>query len=278
MKVVLFCGGAGMRIRDYDQSIPKPMVPVGPRPILWHVMKYYAHFGHTDFILCLGWKGQVIKDFFLSYNEAASNDFVLERGGEVRLLASDTHDWRVTFVDTGLQANVGQQLAAVKPHLEDDETFLVNYSDGLTDCPLPDLIDYFHRQQSIVTCLAVRPNQSFHLVDVDAAGQAQRFTAISQADLWMNGGFYCMSREVFDHLSPKADLVTKPFDQLMARGLLSAYRYEGFWACMDTFKEKQLLDDRITAGDAPWEVWRDASRPAEALTNGAKSKAATKSS
>src|SRR5262249_39283317 len=141
MKVVLFCGGLGMRLREYSSRIPKPMAPIGHRPLLWHVMKYYAHFGHTDFILCLGYRGDAIKEYFLNHNDALSNDFVLSGGGEIELLGNDTPDWRITFVDTGLRTNIGDRLRAVRPLLDDEELFLANYSDTLTDAPLPRLID-----------------------------------------------------------------------------------------------------------------------------------------
>src|SRR6266545_4816942 len=137
MKVVLFCGGAGMRLRGYSDDVPKPMVQIGTRPILWHLMRYYAHFGHKDFILCLGYKGEMIREFFLNYQEALSNDFVLSEGGKrIELLTSDIHDWRITFVDTGMHSNIGTRLARVKHLVEKEEMFLANYADGLSDLPL----------------------------------------------------------------------------------------------------------------------------------------------
>src|SRR5262249_46660265 len=144
MKVVLFCGGLGMRLREHSESIPKPMVPIGYRPILWHVMKYYAHYGHKDFILCLGYKADAIKHYFVNYDEAVSNDFVLSNGGrKLHLLNSDIHDWKITFVDTGLQSNIGQRLKQVERYIGEVEVFLANYSDGLTDLPLPKMIEHF---------------------------------------------------------------------------------------------------------------------------------------
>src|SRR5512146_3359471 len=143
MKVVLFCGGLGMRLRDYAENVPKPMVPLDYRPILWHVMKYYAHFGHTDFILCLGYRGDLVKQYFLNYEECTSNDFVLSEGGRRReMLNSDIDDWRITFVETGLNANIGERLMAVRRHVAGEEMFLANYSDGLTDLCLPDQIEH----------------------------------------------------------------------------------------------------------------------------------------
>ena len=141
------------------------MVPIGYRPILWHVMKYYAHYGHKDFILCLGYKADVIKNYFLNYDECLSNDFVLSEGGkDVALMNSDIHDWKITFVDTGIKTNIGGRLRAVQKHVEGEDAFLVNYSDNLTNAPIPDMVDYFKQQDKIASFLCVRPSQSFHLV------------------------------------------------------------------------------------------------------------------
>jgi len=258
MKVILFCGGQGMRLREYSENIPKPMVNIGNRPILWHLMKYYAHFGHKEFILCLGWKGNAIKDYFLNYDECVSNNFVLRTGGQVDLLGSDIHDWNITFVDTGQMSCVGERLMAVEPYLEDDDVFLANYSDGLSDLHLPDLIDYFLHRDSIATCLGVRPNQTFHLVDIDGQGLVTDLTPVAQAELWMNGGFFVMRREIFDYMRDGEELVLEPFQRLMAIKKLSILQYDGFWSCMDTYKEKQQLDEMYAQGNAPWEVWKSA--------------------
>jgi glucose-1-phosphate cytidylyltransferase len=255
MKVVLFCGGMGMRLREYSESIPKPMVPIGSRPILWHLMKYYAHFGHKDFILCLGWKGDAIKDYFLNYDECVSNDFVMRKGGEIDLLGSDIHDWTITFVETGLQSNVGERLRLVEPYLQGEDVFLANYSDGLTDMHLPTLIDYFYERGSIGSCLGVRPNQTFHLVDSDENGLVTDLTPVTRAELWMNGGFFVFSNEIFRFMREGEELVLEPFQRLMAQKKLSILQYEGFWSCMDTYKEKQRLDDLYAPGDTPWQVW-----------------------
>ena len=256
MKVVLFCGGLGMRLREYSESVPKPMVNIGTRPILWHLMKYYAHYGHKDFILCLGWKGDIIKDYFLNYDECVSNNFVLRTGGQVTLLGSDIHDWNITFVDTGQTACVGERLACIEPFLEDDEVFLANYSDGLSDLHLPRAIDYFYQHDSIATCLGVRPNQSFHLVESDETGLVTDLTPVGSTDLWMNGGFFVMHRKIFYYIEEGEELVLEPFQRLMARKKLSILQHDGFWSCMDTYKEKQQLDETYAQGNAPWEVWK----------------------
>ncbi len=257
MKVVLFCGGLGMRLRDYSDTIPKPMVPVGHRPVLWHVMKYYASFGHKDFILCLGHQGEAIKRFFLDYEETSSNDFVLTGGDRrVELLASDIDDWRITFVDTGVASNLGERLTAVRPHLEGEEAFLANYSDGLTDLPLDTYLAEFERSGRIAQFLAIRPPLSYHLVQAGEDGIVTAVDPLANADVWINGGYFAFRREVFDYMRPGEELVLEPFDRLLAEGQLVARKYDGFWAPMDTFKDKQTLDDLAAAGRGPWEVWK----------------------
>jgi glucose-1-phosphate cytidylyltransferase len=257
MKVVLFCGGFGMRLREYSEAVPKPMVNIGYRPILWHVMKYYAHFGHKDFILCLGWKGDVVKNYFLKYDECQSNDFVLSSGGaQIDLINSDIHDWTVTFVDTGTSSSIGQRLLAVERYLDGEHTFLANYTDGLTDLHLPDLIEFYHQRQAAAAFLCVRPNQSFHTVTLDGEGSVRRIEAVTSADIWMNGGYFVLGRGIFDELRHGEELVVEPFQRLIAERKLHGLKHEGFWSCMDTYKEKQHLDDMYARGEAPWELWK----------------------
>jgi glucose-1-phosphate cytidylyltransferase len=256
MKVVLFCGGQGLRIRDYSETIPKPMVPIGQQPILWHLMKYYAHFGHKDFILCLGWKGNVIREYFLNHNECLTTDFKLRTGlKKVELLNHDIDDWTITFVDTGQNANIGQRLKAVEKYLEGEEVFLANYSDVLTDVNLPDLVEFARRQRATATFLCVRTRQSLHKVDLGLDGRVSRIESMDRSDIWINGGFFVMRREIFDYIGDGEELVVEPFSRLIAEGRLSAMKYEGFWGPMDTYKDKMLLDDIYARGEAPWVVW-----------------------
>jgi glucose-1-phosphate cytidylyltransferase len=260
MKVVLFCGGLGMRIREHSDSIPKPMVPIGYRPLLWHVMKYYAHYGHKDFILCLGYKADVIKNYFLNYDECVSNNFVLSNGGnKLKLLNSDIHDWNITFVDTGISSNIGQRLKAIEPYLEGESMFLANYSDGLTDMPLPEYIDYFMQRDKIGSFLAVTPSQSYHVVSVDGE-LAGGIRPIAETGILINAGFFIFRTEIFDYMEEGEELVVQPFQRLIQQQQLLAYKYQGYWACMDTFKDKQQLEDLYTRGEAPWEVWKRAQR------------------
>jgi glucose-1-phosphate cytidylyltransferase len=256
MKVVLFCGGLGTRLREYTGEIPKPMVKIGYRPILWHLMKYYAHFGHTDFVLCLGYKADVIKEFFLHYEEWISNDFTLSKGGrELTLENNDIEDWNITFVDTGLHANIGERLVAVRRYVEDEELFLANYSDGLTDLDLNAMLSEFRQSGRVGTFLAVPPSQSFHLVDLDAEGEVAALRPVNETNLLINAGFFAFRQELFDYIEPGEELVLQPFARLIAARKLHGHRYDRFW-CMDTFKEQQQLTDLYNSGRAPWEVWK----------------------
>ena len=258
VKVVLFCGGRGLRLREFSETIPKPMVTIGYRPILWHVMRYYAHFGHADFILCLGYKADVIKDYFLRYNEAVSNDFVLSDGGKtISLLSADITDWRIALVDTGLRTNVGGRLRAVRKHLEGEEMFLANYGDTLTDAPLDQFIEEFKASGKIAAFIAVSPKSyTFHLVQMGDGRQVRQIDSVSSADLWLNGGYFMFRREIFDYLGPGEELVAEPFSRLIAEDQLIAFQHSGYWAPMDTLQDLQNLEAGYEAGQLPWAVWQ----------------------
>ena len=263
MKVVIFCGGLGLRMSEGATSTPKPMVPIGTRPILWHIMKYYAHFGHTDFILCLGHRAEVIKEFFLNYSEAMSNDFVLSDGGRnIELVRSDIDDWRITFVDTGMHGSIGHRLRTVRPYLEEDPYFLATYGDGLTDAPLPDVIASHQKSGKIATFICARPkNYSFHTVDLGRGSIVTGIHDITQANIWINGGFFVFSRELFDHLHEGEDLIDGALARLMRDEQVVGYRYEGFWAPMDTLKDKHNLEALLQSGSPPWQVWEPNGKP-----------------
>ena len=255
MKVVLFCGGAGMRLRGYTDDVPKPMVQIGARPILWHLMKYYAHCGHKDFILCLGYKGNVIKDYFLHYDESASNDFVWSQGGKkIHFLNRDIDDWTITFIETGANATIGERLRAVESHVRGEEMFLANYSDGLSDVPLPDMVERFQRSKAVGSLLLVQPTASFDIVTCAPGGMVNNICGLSNSDIWINGGFFVFRNEIFSHMRRGEELVREPFQRLIAKNALLAYKYTGFWQCMDTFKDKQRLEE-LNQGRAPWKVW-----------------------
>jgi glucose-1-phosphate cytidylyltransferase len=255
VKVVLFCGGLGTRLREHSETIPKPLVNVGYRPIIWHLMRYFAHFGHKDFILCLGYRGDLIREYFLNYREAMSTDFVLSGGGNIELLAPSIGDWRITFIDTGMHSNLGQRLMRVRHLLDGEEMFLANYSDGLTDLPLDSYLATAQASSAVASLVAVRPSQSFHAVRSSPEGVVTQIEDIGATDYWINAGFFCLRREIFDYIQPGEELVEAPFQRLIAERKLFALHYTGFWVAMDTFKDKIKLDRMEAQGNCPWMVW-----------------------
>ena len=256
MKVVLFCGGLGMRMRDGVHIAPKPMAMIGDRPLLWHVMRYYAHFGHTDFVLCLGYGASYVKDFFLTYDETRSNDFVLEGGAlEVKLFKTDISDWRITFVDTGLNSAIGERLRRVRRFVEDEPIFLANYADVFTDASLPDMIARFAASSAVASLLAVPPQSSHHVVDVAEDGLITQVTPVRDLRQWENGGYFVLRPEIFDHLNEGEDLVEDALPRLIARRRVVAYPYKGYWSPADTVKERAQLEEMYYQGRCPWMVW-----------------------
>jgi glucose-1-phosphate cytidylyltransferase len=265
MKVVLFCGGAGMRLRGYSDDVPKPMVQIGSRPILWHLMKYYAHFGHKDFILCLGYKGSVIKNYFLNYDESISNDLIWSQGGKkVHFLNRDLDDWTITFVETGANSTIGERLRLVEPHLQGEDMFLANYGDGLSDLQLPSMIETFRQSDAVASLLLVQPTASFDIVKVSPGGAVAGISALTQSEIWINGGFFVLRKEIFRYMNAGDELVRQPFQRLIEKQALLAYKCTGFWQCMDTFKDKQSLEE-LNQSTAPWKVWQQT--PGDAATS-----------
>jgi glucose-1-phosphate cytidylyltransferase len=255
MKVVLFCGGLGMRIRDYGENVPKPMIPVGQQPILWHIMRYYLQYGHKDFILCMGYKANTIKEFFLNYKPHIFSDCVVSKSGtQVELLGDAIEDWRVTLIDTGIWRNIGERLMAVKKHVGNEEFFLANYSDGLSDVNLDTMIDWFKQSGKVGCFLAVRAPLSFHFAEFDEGGTVSAMQSSSSAEIWINGGYFIFRREIFDYIKDGEELVLEPFTRLIAEQKLAAYRYEGFWRAMDTLRDRQFLEDLVEQGKVPWQV------------------------
>ena len=245
---MLFCGGLGMRLRNYSDQIPKPMVPVGRRPIIWHLMKYYAHFGHRDFILCLGYKGDDIKEFFLHPSDEESRH--------------ELANWRITFAETGLDTNIGGRLLAVRDHVRGEPEFLANYTDTLSDLDPGHLIRGRRASNAVGAFVAVRPNITAHLITADEHGMVGSIGRAAETNLWSNGGYFVFTDEIFDYIRPGDELVEAPFARLIALKRLYAHRHTGFWASMDTFKEKQQLDDLCAQGAGPWELWTRDHQPA----------------
>jgi glucose-1-phosphate cytidylyltransferase len=254
VKVVLFCGGYGMRMRNGDSDAPKPMQMVGPRPLIWHVMRYYAHFGHKEFILCLGYGAHHVKDYFLDYRETESNDFVL-RQGQVELQGSDIADWTIHFVHTGLESPIGERLRRVRHLVEDEEIFLANYADVLTDAPLDEMIARFRASDATASLLAVPPQAVFHIVDVDASDHVNSIYPVTDMRIRENGGYFALRPEAIDYIPENGDLVGDACTRLAKEGRLLSYTYDGFWQPADTLKERNALEAAYRAGTRPWMVW-----------------------
>jgi len=258
MKVVLFCGGLGTRLREHSDTIPKPLVTIGYRPILWHLMRYYAHHGHREFILCLGYRGDLIREYFLNFNEAMTNDFTLVSPGsdpKLTVHSRDMEGWKLTFVDTGLHSNIGQRLLRVRKYLEGDEVFLANYADGLSDVPLDLLLSDLQRRDVVANFLSVRSAQSFHAVHANPEGTVTHLGTMPEQQLWINGGFFVLRNDIFNYIHEGEELVEQPFGRLIAERKLSTTRWGGFWQCMDTLKDKISLDRMEARGECPWMMW-----------------------
>lgn len=260
MKVVLFCGGFGTRIREYSESVPKPMIPIGHYPILWHIMSYYSHYGHHDFILCLGYQANIIKRYFLELRPETYSDCVIsDNGKHVEILGNERPAWRVALVDTGLHRNIGQRLLAVKHLVQNEEIFLANYSDGLTDAPLLEILEEFKKSTKVACFVAVRPSFNFHIAEFDEAGTVTRFSSSREIDMWVNGGYFIFRNEIFNYIHEGEELVLEPFSRLIKEGRLSAYRHQGFWRAMDTLNDKRILEEMVERGEMPWRNLPDAS-------------------
>lgn len=256
MKVVLFCGGLGLRMRRDDSTVPKPMTMIGGRPLLWHVMRYYAHFGMTDFVLCLGHGATAVKEFFLRYDEAISNDFSLTGGSrDVQLHSTDIKDWRITFIDTGPRSSIGERLMRVRDYVKNDAVFLANYADTLTDAPLDQMIRRFAAGTATAGLLAVPPASTHHVVQVTDSGQVTQIKEFRELTQWENGGYFMLRPEIFEVLREGEDLVPHALNRLIPRGKLTAEVHRGFWRAVDTFKDRMELEEMYLRGRCPWMVW-----------------------
>ncbi len=253
MKVVLFCGGLGTRIREYSEAIPKPMIPVGSHPILWHIMDYYSQYGHRDFVLCLGYKANTIKEFFVNYRPELAADIVVSNQGQrIQTIGKERDDWRVTLIDTGIWRNIGERLWAVRGQVEKEDMFLANYSDGLSDVDLDDMIAKFKASDKLVCFLAVHPLLTFHFAEISAEGRVTRMSPADRTDMWINAGFFIIRPEAFDYMREGEEFVVEPFQRLIEADKLMAYRHEGFFRPMDTLRDRQVLEEMIEQGKMPW--------------------------
>jgi glucose-1-phosphate cytidylyltransferase len=253
VKVVLFCGGLGTRIREYSEAVPKPMIPVGQEPILWHVMQYYSQYGHRDFVLCMGYKANIIKKFFLDYRPQEYSDCVVSgNGSRVEMLGAPRDDWRVALIDTGIWRNIGERLWAVRDQVMGEEMFLANYSDGLCDVDLTEMVEAFRASGKVACFLAVHPPLTFHLADIDGQGNVQALRSSDSADIWINGGYFILRPEIFEYMREGEELVVEPFRRLIEADQLMAYKYTGFWRAMDTMRDRELLENMVENGRMPW--------------------------
>jgi glucose-1-phosphate cytidylyltransferase len=253
MKTVLFCGGLGARTREVSETIPKPMIPVGDKPILWHVLRYYSQFGHKDFVLCLGYKANVVKDFFLNLKPQSYADCVItDFGKKVEFLGDPQEDWRIAMIDTGIWRNIGERLWAVREHVAGEEMFYANSSDCLCDVNLDEMTAAFRASGKTACFIAVRPPFSFHFVKMRPSGKVEHIRPSQDANLWINGGFFIFRPRIFDYMRDGEELVEVPFQRLIEADQLMAFRHEGFWRPMDTLKDKQILEDLVENGQTPW--------------------------
>lgn len=258
MKTVILCGGRGTRLGEHGVSVPKALIEIGGRPVLWHLMKIYAHYGSKDFILCLGFLGDAIKRYFLEHHWLYS-DFTLEmsRAGDYRLSnrAADSEDWRITFAGTGFDTNTGGRVKRIEKYVGDDETFCVTYGDGLADIDLRALLEFHHSHGRLATLTAVHPRSNFGVMKLDAEGAVTEFQEKPVITEWVNGGFFVFNRKVFDYLDENCVLEREPLERLATERQLMAYRHKGFWKCVDTYKDNLEFNQLWDTGRAEWKVW-----------------------
>ena len=257
MKVVILCGGLGTRLREETEYRPKPMVPVGGRPILWHIMKLYAHHGHKDFILCLGYKGEIIKDYFRNYHWNTS-DVTLRLGRTPKITYHSQHeeeDWTVTLLDTGQATQTGGRLRRALPFV-DAENFLLTYGDGLTNSDINESIQFHQQHGAIATITAVNPTGRFGELAMDGHTITAFHEKPEKESAFINGGFFVLNKKIGALLTGDDCVLEKqPLEQLARDGQLKAHCHRGFWQCMDTFREQELLNKLWESGQAPWKVW-----------------------
>jgi glucose-1-phosphate cytidylyltransferase len=257
LKVVILCGGVGTRLREETEFRPKPLVEIGGRPILWHIMKIYAHYGLHDFVLCLGYRGNMIKDYFLNY-EAMNNDFTICLGRNHHIQCTNDHgeqDFTVTLASTGLDTMTGGRIRAVQKYLDDD-TFLATYGDGLADVNLHRLLDFHKSHGRLATVTSVRPTSRFGVLSIGERGRVDRFAEKPQGDGWVSAGYFVLNRRVLDYVDgPETIFEREPMERLAADGQLMSYRHTGFFYAMDTYREYEALNQMWSSGKAPWKVW-----------------------
>ncbi len=260
MKVAILCGGKGTRLQEKTESIPKPLIEIGGRPILWHIMKIYSHYGFNDFVLLLGYKGDKIKEYFVDGDRWRRHNFTLSTAPgcepKLELLNQDADDWRITFLDTGLETNTGGRIKKAEPYIDGD-SFLVTYGDGVADIDIPELVRTHHRHGKSATVTAVTPLSQFGIMRLNGDGAVREFMEKPRMKDWVNGGFFVFNRDVFDYLQEDSVLEREPLQRLAEADRIRAYQHSGFWACMDTYKDAVTLDNLWNTKQARWKLWKD---------------------
>ncbi|WP_019851157.1 glucose-1-phosphate cytidylyltransferase [Desulfitobacterium sp. PCE1] len=260
MKVVILAGGFGTRISEESHLKPKPMIEIGDAPILWHIMKYYSYYGFNDFIVCCGYKGYVIKEYFADYYLHRSDvTFDFSQNNEMTIHSNVAEPWRVTVVDTGLKAQTGARIKRIQKYIN-DEAFMMTYGDGVSDVNINELLEFHKSHGKIATMTAIQPGGRFGVLDIDEHQSVQKFSEKAKEDGgWINGGFMILEPQAFDYLDDSEDLIfeRKPLEKLAMDGNLLAYKHKGFWQCLDTLRDKGRLEYLWNSGDAPWKIWED---------------------
>lgn len=258
MKVVILCGGLGTRMREETEFRPKPLVDLGGRPILWHIMKLYAHYGFRDFVLCLGYRGNMIKEYFLNY-EAMNNDFTICLGKRAQIQFNDNHeeqDFWVTLAETGADSMTGGRLKRVERYLKNEERFMVTYGDGVSDVDVAKLLEFHAAHGKLATVTTFRPVSRFGILDINNSNQVMSFIEKPKSDAWASAGFFVFERKILDYLDgDECVLEREPLEKLAEEGQLMAYNHDGFFYAMDTYREYQVLNDLWKSGAAPWKKW-----------------------
>ena len=258
MKVVILAGGYGTRITEESHLKPKPMIGIGDRPILWHIMKHYSHYGFNDFVICLGYKGYVIKEFFSDYFLYTSDVTFDLAKNEMQVHNNYSEPWKVTLVDTGLDTMTGGRVKRIQKYIG-NETFMLTYGDGVSDIDLNELVEFHKQKGKIATITAINPGHRFGAMEIDDNNQVMSFREKDKSDGGLiNGGFMVLEPEFFNYLSGDSMILEKePLENLSKEGQLVAYKHNGFWKCMDTLRDKNQLEEMWNNGQAPWKVWND---------------------
>ncbi|MFP5248722.1 MAG: glucose-1-phosphate cytidylyltransferase [Acidobacteriota bacterium] len=257
MKTVILAGGLGSRLSEETSLRPKPMVEIGGKPILWHIMKIYSSFGLNDFIVCLGYKGHVIKDYFASYMLHSSDVTIDLATNTIETVRAESEPWRVTLVETGAHTMTGGRLKRILPFVRDEESFCLTYGDGLADVDLRRLIDFHHDQRRLVTVTATLPGGKFGALQIDSDNIVREFTEKPRGDQrWVSGGFFVLSPQALDYIEGDSTYWEhEPLERLCHDGKVAAFRHHGFWQPMDTLHDRALLEELWRGGNAPWKLW-----------------------